>query len=147
MWISTDPIYIPFICRQLMLEPQMNSQCIVCGDADGLVAGVVYEHYNTVSVTTHIWIEYGRTPSRDWYAAIFDYPFNRLGVKKLIGKVAEDNMDAVKLDAHFGFELEATVEDYSPSGALRIYTMVREQCRILNSPLWARTVSRVATCR
>lgn len=147
MWISTDPIYVPFICRQLMLDPQPSSQCIVCGDADGLVAGVVYEHYNTVSVNTHIWIEYGRVPVRDWYAAIFDYPFNRLGVKKLIGRVGEDNEYAVKLDEHFGFVLEAEIADYSPSGALKIYTMTREQCRILNSPLWARTVEKVAACR
>jgi RimJ/RimL family protein N-acetyltransferase len=97
-------------------------------------------------MTAHIWIEYGRAPSRAWYAIIFDYPFNQLKVKKLIGKVAEDNEDAVKLDEHFGFVLEATVHDYSPSGALKIYTMVREQCRILNSPLWARTVARVAKC-
>jgi hypothetical protein len=144
--ISTDPIYIPLVCQELALPPTPSMQCIVCGDSRGLIAGALYEDYNTVSVSAHVWVAEGRVPSRAWYAAICDYPFNRLGVRKVVGRVVSENKNAMRLDEHLGFVHEATITDFSPFGDLKIYTITREQCKILNSPLWQKHVSRAAAC-
>ena len=144
MRVTSDPVYIPFLQTQLALDELARAQCIVCVDDGVPVAGAVYAGYNTVSVDVHIWIEEGRVPCRDWYVAIFDYPFNHLNIHKGVGRVVAKNTDAIKLDEHFGFVLEATIKDYSPMGDLYLYTMTREQCRVLNSPLWAKAVARVS---
>lgn len=144
--ISTDPMYIPLVCRELALLPTPYMQCIVCGDERGLIAGAIFDDYNTVSVQSHVWVAEGRVPSRGWYAAICDYPFNRLGVKKVMGKVVSENKNAMRLDEHLGFVLEATITDYSPFGDLKIYSITREQCKILNSPLWKKHVELAAAC-
>jgi len=146
--VLTDDVFLPFLCHELMVTQKPDMQCIVCMDDDNtLVAGAISEGYNTVSITAHIWIAEGRQPSKDWMAAIFDYPFNHLGVHKIVGRVYSGNDQAVKLDEKFGYVLEATIKDFCPDGDLLIYTMTREQCRILNNPLWARVVERVSACR
>jgi len=144
--LLSDDVFLPFLCHELMLTVKPDMQCIVCMSDGKLVAGVVYENYNTVSISAHIWIEERRQPSKEWMAAIFDYPFNRLGIHKIIGRVYSGNDEAVRLDTKFGFIHEATIKDFCPDGDLFIYTMTREQCRILNNPLWSRVVDRVAAC-
>jgi RimJ/RimL family protein N-acetyltransferase len=86
-----------------------------------------------------------KRPLREWYAAIFDYPFNRMGVRKIIGQVNSNNIEAQNLDVNFGFTLEAELKDYYEDGAsLLVYTLTRENCKILNSPLWERVVNKMS---
>jgi len=144
--ISTDPIYIPLVCREIMLDPTNNMQGIFCLEDGALISGAIYEGYNTVSIYGHIWVDDGATPSREWYAAICDYPFNHLNINKVIGKVADSNADSKKLCEHLGYHLEARIKDYRPDGDLLFYTMTREQCHILNNPLWDNVVKRVSSC-
>jgi gamma-glutamylcyclotransferase (GGCT)/AIG2-like uncharacterized protein YtfP len=141
--IDCTTLYLPFLCKALNYTPTVLAQCITCVDDGVPVAGVIYDCYNTVIIAAHIWIDTDRKPSRAWYAAIFDYPFNRLQVRKVVGQVASDNEDATKLDEHFGFVEEARVKDYSTDGDLIIYTMTKEQCRVLNSPSWTKVVDMV----
>lgn len=95
----------------------------------------------------HIWVCEGKRPSRDWFGAIFDYPFNRLGVYKIIGQVSSANLDARKLDEHFGFRLECEIEGFYKGGHnLMVYTMTRGQCRVLTSHTWAKVTDRVSRC-
>lgn len=144
--IISSPTYLPVLCRCMDYSPTALAQCIVCADAKTLapIAGVIYDGYNGAIIHAHIWMDAERTPSREWFAAIFDYPFNRCGVKKVIGQVCSDNKEAQKLDEHFGFVLEAKIDDYYPSGAsLLVYTLTREQCRVLNSKAWANVTKRV----
>lgn len=129
--------YMPVMCMEIGLMPTPLAQCIMC-IRDGIaIAGAIYEGYNTYTIQTHIWIKEGFKPEKEWMVAIFDYPFNQLQVNKLIGQVSSKNEKACKLDEHFGFAVEAVVKDHSPDGDLLIYTMPRENCRILNSPKWA----------
>lgn len=143
--LTTSNTYIPFLCKQLEYTATPLAVCIVCAEPTGApIAGVVYDCYNGGSIHAHIWIDPERRPSREWFSVIFDYPFNQLNVKKIIGQVRSNNTDALKLDVHFGFIKEAEVLDYFESGeSLQVYTLTREQCRILNSPLWARARSKV----
>ena len=141
--ITTDLIYLPEACRELMLTPATGQQLIGCIDGNELIAAGICEEYNQVSLHVHIWIKEGRLPCREWYAAIFDYPFNQLKVHKIIGRVVESNVGASRLDENFGFVLEATIKGGSPYGDFNYYTMTRDQCKILNSKLWAKTVTKL----
>ena len=141
--IDCSHMYLPFLCKALNLTPSATAQCIVCTDDGKPIAGVVYDGYNVSSVSAHIWLDAERVPTREWYAAIFDNPFNRLGVKKIIGQINSNNDEAIRLDKHFGFVEEARITDYSEDGDLVIYTMTKDQCRVLNSPLWARAFTKL----
>lgn len=144
--ISTSTTYLPFLCRALEYTPTALAQCIVCADSQTFapVAGVVYDGFNGAIIHAHIWVDAERKPSREWYAAIFDYPFNRCGVVKIIGQVNSYNDEARRLDEHFGFVLEGEIKDYYDTGAsLLVYTMTRAQCRVLNSPAWRKVNDKI----
>lgn len=145
--ISCSPMYLPIICQRLDYCPTPKAQCIMCVEpASGVpLAGVVYDAYNGQIVMAHIWIEDGFMPSKEWFCAIFDYPFNKMGAGKIIGQVNSFNAQARKLDEHFGFTLECQIDNfYINGGSLMIYTMTKEQCLVLNSPKWASVMERVS---
>ena len=141
--IDCSTVHIPFICAKLLVAPTMFAQCIVCMEDGEPIAGATYDCYTGVSITAHLWIAEGKVPSREWYAAIFDYPFNRLRVKKLGGQVPSTNLPSLRLNRHFGFVEEAVIKDWIQGGDLVIFTMTKEQCRVLNSPAWKRHVALV----
>jgi len=140
--ISCDQRYVPFLAKATGSSPAYGAQCIVSIKPDGEpLAGVVFEGYNQQVILAHIWIAQGTKPEREWLAAIFDYPFNRLRVKKIVGQVKSNNESAMKLDMSFGFKHEATIKDYFEEGVdLNLLTLVREDCRVLNHPRWAKYV-------
>lgn len=94
-----------------------------------LVAGVLYENWNGASVAAHIAVEGLLTPG--YLAAIFDYPFNVLGVRKIIAPIAESNTRSVNFVKKLGFRKEAQLLDAHPDGSLLLYTMTPGQCRFI----------------
>lgn len=94
-----------------------------------LVAGVIYENYNLASVVCHIAVEGALTPT--YLAAIFDYPFNVLGVRKIVVPVAESNLQSIDFVSKLGFTKEAQLLDAHPDGSLLLFTMNREQCKFI----------------
>lgn len=146
-YITTNAMYLGFLGQMLEYVPSARAQCIMCVDNDtGVpIAGVAYDGYNGHIIMAHIWIDKGRKPSKEWLAAIFDYPFNKLVVTKIIGQVRSSNAAALEIDKHFGFVHEARITDFYDNGdSLEVLTMTRPQCVILNSPLWAKVVEKVA---
>lgn len=107
-----------------------NAQALGCVVDGELVAVATFDHWNGVSMQFNIWI--GKKPSAEWSRAIFEYPFDQIGVKKLIGNIFSSNAKSINLAEHSGFELEATIKDMHPKGDMLIYTMTREQCSVLN---------------
>lgn len=94
-----------------------------------MVAGVLYENWNGASVVCHIAVEGLMT--RRYLAAIFDYPFNVLGVRKIIAPVAESNLQSIDFVCNLGFNKEAQILDAHPDGSLHLFTMTREQCKFI----------------
>lgn len=106
-----------------------NATCIGCVVNNELVAGVIYDKYNGVSLHVSIWA--GSRPSWEFSCAIFDYPFNQIGVKKIVGLIFGNNEKSIRLAEHAGFILEGKVTDYCEEGDMLIYTMTPDQCRFI----------------
>lgn len=99
-------------------------------DSGELVAGVVFDNYNGVSMQIHVAAKPGvNWVSRELLRMTFSYPFGQLRLKKLFGLVGSTNLAARRFDEHLGFRLEATLKDAYPEGDLLVYSMTPEQCR------------------
>ena len=70
--------------------------------------------------------------NRDLLWAAFDYPFNVLGVKVILGQICGSNEDALRLNRHLGFKVIAEIPDAHIDGDLVIMAMRREDCRWLD---------------
>lgn len=91
-------------------------------------AGVIYESFNKASVVCHIASSF---MSGQFLAAIFDYPFNSMLVKKIICPVASDNSASKRLVEKMGFSVEAVLKDCHPNGDILLYTMKKSDCKYL----------------
>lgn len=111
-----------------------QGQCYGVEDEEGrLIAGVAFDNYNVAAIQIHVAALPGKNwVTKDLLARVFSYPFEQLGVKKLIGLVGSTNADALRFDLALGFRIEATLKDAYPDGDLVLLTMTREQCRWLN---------------
>lgn len=96
-----------------------------------LIAGIMYDAYTGASIAMHSRVDDPKHISRQWIWAIFDYPFNRLGVKRVTGLVSTANHKAQETNEHLGWKRETTLADYFPNGDGIIYIMRREDCRWL----------------
>lgn len=91
-------------------------------------AGVIYENFNKSSVTCHIACNF---LGSEFLAAIFDYPFNSMGVRKIICPVYSDNQKSIKLVEKMGFSIEGVLTDCAPNGDILLYTMKKSDCKYL----------------
>ena len=95
-----------------------------------LVAAVLYDNCTGRSVQMHVASDgSSRWMTREFLSVCFDYPFNQLKVKKIIGLVDSTNAEAIRFDENIGFQLEHVVTDAGRHGDIRIYSMTRQQCR------------------
>lgn len=62
----------------------------------------------------------------------FDYPFNQLNVKKIIGIIQTTNKKSINLAYKLGFNLEYVVNDAGVNCDLLIFSMTKKQCKYLN---------------
>jgi RimJ/RimL family protein N-acetyltransferase len=63
--------------------------------------------------------------------AIFDYPFNKLGVKVIIAPIYKGNVKSLNLCRKLGFEKVADIPYAHKYGDLIIMSMKRNQCKWL----------------
>lgn len=67
-----------------------------------------------------------------WYLnCVFDYPFNKLGVKVIIAPIYKGNVKSLNLCRKLGFEQVADIPYGHPEGDLIVVTMKRNQCKWL----------------
>jgi RimJ/RimL family protein N-acetyltransferase len=119
----------PFIANKLNMVWTPENSTTIGWVTDEIEAVVWYEDFNKKSVTCHIYLEKGL--NRQYLHTIFDYPFVQLGVEKVIGPVNSSNLDALKLDKHFGFEEEARIKGAYPDGDLVLLTLTKDKCKFL----------------
>lgn len=103
------------------------------GEGKGeILAGVLYENFNKVSVVCDIAAVPGkRWLTRDYLWYIFYYPFVQLNCRRITTVVSSGNKESIRFTEALGFTLEATLKDAHPDGDLLIYKMMKESCRWL----------------
>jgi len=96
-----------------------------------LVAGAAYDCYSGTNIFAHIRID-GKV-GREFYKAIFAYPFEQLGCSRITGWVERANEKAVKLNEHFGFTVEAVMTGAAKNGGdILLMVLWKKDCKVLN---------------
>jgi hypothetical protein len=119
---------------RMMNHPLPEETVCIGQEIDGnLVAVVGYCSFMPNACQMHIAaVDEVNWMSRDLLWAAFDYPFNVLGVKVILGQICGSNEDALKLNRHLGFKVVAEISDAHMDGDLVIMAMRKEDCRWLN---------------
>jgi len=107
----------------------------LCRD-DQLIAGVIFEGFNTKNIWMHVAAQPGaKWLVRSYLQACFHYPFITCGVDRISGYVNESNTAARKFDEHLGFHEEARLKGAAPDGKdVILYVMWRDDCRFIKEP-------------
>ena len=130
MILTDKTILVPWIAQRCKAVFTPDNSSTIGWVKDGkITAGVWYEDYNQVSVTTHIAVEEPLT--RRYLNVIFDYPFEQLGVKNIIAPVISDNELSIDFVKKLGFEEKARLLDVFPSGDLLFFVMTKDKCRYI----------------
>ena len=119
---------------RMMNYPLPEETVCIGQEIDGILAAVVgYCTFMPNACQIHVsavsdanWI------NKDFLWAVFDYPFNKLNLKVIIGQVCADNADALRLNRHLGFKVVAEIPDAHMDGDLVIMAMRKEDCRFLD---------------
>lgn len=96
---------------------------------------VIFEAYNIRSIRMHIAIADPKYVTRRAIAAVFEYPFRQLDVKKVITFVDSSNKKALFFNLRLGLKIEATVKDAYEMGDMYILSMTQNECH------WLRGIS------
>ena len=96
---------------------------------DEIRAVVVYCGFYGKSCMIHVGSKGKHWATKDFLKKVFDYPFNTLKLKVIIGTVAGSNKKALKLDRHLGFKDVAFIPDAHDDGDLVILEMRPEYCK------------------
>lgn len=94
-------------------------------------AVVVYCGFFGKSSMIHIISEGDHWATKSFFKAIFDYPFNKLKLKVIIGTIAGNNKKALRLSRHLGFKDVAFIPDAHNEGDLAILEMRPHFCKWL----------------
>jgi hypothetical protein len=96
-----------------------------------LLGGVIFASYTEMSIEIHVasfepgWLNTNLL----WVS--FHYPFDQLGVKKVLSRIRSSNRKALDFNRKLGFVDEARIADVYPDADLIIRSMTRDQCRWL----------------
>jgi len=92
-----------------------------------IVAGVMYEEFTEASIHATIVVEEPMT--KGFVHKIFDYPFNQLGVEKIIVQVNSANKKSLELAYRLGFDEEGCIKGAYLDGDRIILTMTKDECK------------------
>jgi hypothetical protein len=128
-----DPFAVQCIERATSVAFKRDrDQCVArFSDRGVLLGGVFFTDFNVVSVQVHIagftknWID------RALLYVSVDWPYNKLGVNKMIAPVRATNQASIDFCLHFGFNIETRVKDVFPDGDLLVLSLYKSQCRFL----------------
>jgi hypothetical protein len=111
-----------------------NAVCdvaIVRIEDEGLLGGVLYQGYTGASIRGSMVGFHPRWIDRDMLWMAFHYPFDQLGVNKVLGFIHSTNLKALDFNRKLGFKEEARISDVFRAADLVIMSMRREDCRWL----------------
>ena len=117
--------------KQLNLVLPQDAVCLGQVIDNELRAVVVYCNFQGKSCQIHICSVGNHWMSKELVNAIFDYPFEKMGLKVILGVISGKNEKSLKLSRKLGFKDVAKIPDAHDDGDLVILTMRPEDCRWL----------------
>ena len=123
--------------QQILKDWAINNKMSTPQDAhylgqvlDGQIrAVVVYCGFYGKSCMIHVGSVGQHWMTKQFLKEVFNYPFNSLKLKVIIGTVAGSNKKALKLNRHLGFKDVAIIPDAHKDGDLVILEMRPEYCK------------------
>ena len=103
-----------------------------------IVMGAVFNNYTPANIHMHIALKDGVKFSPTFVAAIMDYPFKQLGVRRVTGLIAEDNAASRRFAEGLGARFEGVLQDALPDGNLVVYGLLKEQAKHWLTALYQR---------
>jgi hypothetical protein len=102
---------------------------VIAMHKDGVMqGGVVYTGYLGAAILAHMAGREGTLwTTRDLLWMGFDYPFNQLGVRKILALVPSKNTRALTIDLRMGFMIEAKLTNVFPDDDALVLSMERHQ--------------------
>lgn len=96
-------------------------------------AVVVYDTFSDVDCHVHLASDgTGKWLTRGFLTAGFSYPFIQCGFESITGIAAADNEEALRLNAHFGYERVGVRRKAMTGGRdAVIFEMMRDTCRFI----------------
>jgi RimJ/RimL family protein N-acetyltransferase len=123
------PVIAWVVNRCACLIPTRGAQGIGWTRDGKITAGVLYDEYTEASIHASIAIAPKSGLPKGLLRVMFDYPFNQLGVGKIIVQMSSGNLASSNLAQRLGFDLEAVIKGAYPDGDRLIYTMPKDNCR------------------
>lgn len=116
-----------------ILDLPLPADSVCVGQVLGgeLRAVVVYCNFQGESCNTHICSVGTNWLNKEYLRFIFEYPFEILKLKVILGIIDGTNKKSLKLSRHLGFVDVATIPDAHKNGDLVILTMRPHQCKWL----------------
>lgn len=109
----------------------LTDQCIARVKDGALLGGVIFDNYTQAAIGVHTAGFVRHWVNRDLIWVTFDYAFNQLGVRKMIGLTPSNNTDAIKFNTSAGFTVETIVKDVFPDSDLLIFSLYKKDCKWL----------------
>ena len=138
MTFRVDDVHaIKLIAQASQIEfiPRLHHCIARYDDNDKLMGGVLFTAYRVGSVMIHMAGWHPRWVNRAMIYLAFDYPFNQLKVKKLIGTVPERNVNSLHNTMHLGFKVEYMSKDilgyHDGINGMVFLSMYRDDCKWL----------------
>lgn len=97
-----------------------------------LIAGVLYNHFEEGNVFMHVSaLKNSHWAKLDFGYAVFSYPFEQLGKRRVTSISASRDKTAHRLAERLGFTYEGRLRNYYQDDDAILYGMLREECRYL----------------
>ena len=130
--LTNSKTVVDWVAARVGSIPNPNDS-VAIGQVSGdhIVAGAYYDRYTGRSITITVAVEKGTHVAKDFLRAIFQYPFNQLGVERLVAYSSTDNKASLDLIRRVGFKLQAVIPNIYPEGDMVISAMTKEQAKYL----------------
>lgn len=110
--------------------------CVALGIAvgDELIAGIVYHDMRGAGIELSVYARNPKWVSRTTLRAMFNYPFNQLGVLRCSMVVDAENDEVRAYCLRLGFKQEGVIRNGFWTSDAIYYGMLREECPWLDMP-------------
>lgn len=131
--IFNDPLVTKIIANAIPASRSDADVSIALAKDDELVGGVIYKEFTGESLRMSAHAFRSNWGTRDFLWAVFDYPFNQLGVPRVYTHCRASRLDVIEFDHRLGFKDVAVLPGvYMGDVAAIVMKMERAECRWLN---------------